>query len=345
MLTSRSGQLSTSSEVGNLQRSIQYYRDKIRRQPDSAQNHLALSRLYLQQARVTGRHHIYVTTAQTEVEQALKLEPDNLAAWVEQAAIFMIYHDFEKASDWAHRALQRNPRDEMAWGIYSDALKELGRYDAAITACDQMVSLRPDLRSYSRVSHLRELRGDFQGARNAMRLAVNAGVVGSEAHAWAAYQLGQLYLKASNIDTAESLFQGILQTRYHYHYALRGLAQVEKARGRTEEAIQLFLQAYAAAPEHLFMEDLIELYRESGQSATAGVLVKSVLATYKQHEEQGWNVNLEVARFCLRNNIQLSDALARTEKEYRRRPHHQETRQLYRQALQKNGRSAVLAAL
>jgi len=343
-MSGRSGMLSATSGVGKLQRSIQYYRDEIRRRPDSARNHLALARLFLQQARVTGRHHTYVLTAQNEVEQALKLEPGNLGAWTEQAEIFMIYHDFEKAADWAHRVVQRNPRNETAWGLYSDARKELGDYEVAIDACDRMVSLRPDLRSYSRVSHLREIRGDIQGARGAMRLAVDAGVVGSEAHAWAAYQLGLLYLKENKIDTAEFLFEGILQTRPGYPFALRGSARVERSRGHIDKAIQLLLQAFSIAPEHLFMEDLVDLYRESGQFETADVLVKSVLATYAQHEKQGWNVNLEFARFCLKNDTHLAEALKRVEMEYRRRPHHKEIMKIYRQALEKNGQGDAWAA-
>ncbi len=45
-----------------------------------------------------------------------------------------------------------------------DANVELGNYDEAVKLADKMVEIRPDLRSYSRVSYLREIHGDVDGA-------------------------------------------------------------------------------------------------------------------------------------------------------------------------------------
>ena len=53
-----------------------------------------------------------------------------------------------------------------------------------------MVDIRPDIRSYSRVSYLREIYGDYPGAIEAMKMAVDAGVAGDEATEWARIQLG-----------------------------------------------------------------------------------------------------------------------------------------------------------
>jgi hypothetical protein len=43
-----------------------------------------------------------------------------------------------------------------------------------------MMAIRPDLRSYSRVSYLREIFGDIPGAREAMLMAIQAGYPGQE---------------------------------------------------------------------------------------------------------------------------------------------------------------------
>ncbi len=43
---------------------------------------------------------------------------------------------------------------------------------------NRMVSIRPDIRSYSRISYLREIHGDIPGAIEAMELAVEAGAPG-----------------------------------------------------------------------------------------------------------------------------------------------------------------------
>ena len=105
-----------------------------------------------------------------------------------------------------------------------------------------MLSIRPDLRSYSRAAHLREVHGDITGARRAMKLACDAGVIGLETRAWTLYQLGNLYLKEGKLDTAEYIYKGILEERADYSYALSGLAQIRSANKDYKSAIQFMLQ-------------------------------------------------------------------------------------------------------
>ncbi|MCH7673676.1 tetratricopeptide repeat protein [candidate division KSB1 bacterium] len=59
---------------------------------------------------------------------------------------------------------------------------------------------------------------------------------------------------------------------------------------------------------------------------------------FEQHEAQGWNINLEYARFCLGNQIDLTAAHDRMESEYRRRPHNVDVLETYAWALYKNNR-------
>src|SRR5205807_8990054 len=83
------------------------------------------------------------------------------------------------------------PARPTAYGVLVDALVELGRYDEATAAAQVMTDMRPDLSSYSRISYLRELHGDTNGAMAAMRLAIQAGPLRSEATAWCDVQLGK----------------------------------------------------------------------------------------------------------------------------------------------------------
>jgi hypothetical protein len=52
-----------------------------------------------------------------------------------------------------------------------DGNVEMGNYATAIEEADKMISIRPDIRSYSRASYLREIHGDYPGAIDAMKLA------------------------------------------------------------------------------------------------------------------------------------------------------------------------------
>ena len=76
--------------------------------------------------------------------------------------------------------------------IRVDALVELGRYDAARAELQAMVDRRPNLSGYARVSYLRELHGDLDGAVEAMRLAVDAGGPAAENGAYVSTLLGEL---------------------------------------------------------------------------------------------------------------------------------------------------------
>lgn len=338
VISDRSGEMTAASELLNLQKAIGYYRFEIRQNPDVVKNYVQLAQLYLQQSRITGRHHEYVAQAQELLTQALTRDPDDFEAIVTKASVLLIYHRSEEAKVWAEKALAKGSFNAFAWGVLSDALKELGDYEGAVKACDKMLSIRPDLRSYARASHLREIHGDVVGARRAMKLAADAGVSGLEARAWALYHLGNLYLMTGKVDTAEVIYRGCLTERPGYAYALSGLAKIHLARKEYNEAVQKLLRAYELAPEHEFMEKLVEVYRTWGRTQLADNLASSVLDDFAQHERQGWNINLEYAGFCLDHNINLPDALDRITKEYRRRPKNIEVQETYAWALYKNGR-------
>lgn len=338
-ISKRSGEVTASSELLNIQKAAEFYRYEIRQNPDIAKNYVQLAQLYLHQARITGRHHQYVAKAQKLLDEARSREPENFETIMTEALVMLTLHRFEEARELANRAIAKNSFSAFSWGVLSDALKELGDYEGAVKACDKMLSIRPDLRSYSRAAHLREVHGDIAGARQAMKLACDAGVIGLETRAWTLYQLGNLHLKEGKLDTAEYIYKGILEERADYPYALSGLAQIRSANKDYKNAIQFMLQAYEIFPEHEFMEMIIEIYRASGQTKRVENLAVTVLEGFKQHEDQGWNVNLEYAGFCANHDIYLDQALTRIETEYRRRPNNLDVLETYAWVLYKNARA------
>src|SRR5207247_3244120 len=94
----------------------------------------------------------------------------------------------------AQQAVRLDHEDPDAQGVLGDALVELGRYNEALSAFQQMLDTRPDLNAYVRVAYLRELHGDPSGAIDALKLAVEATRPAGETAAWVHWQLGNLYL-------------------------------------------------------------------------------------------------------------------------------------------------------
>ncbi len=142
-----------------------------------------LGQAYLQKARETGDPGYY-SKAETLFQQTLASDGDDVEAIVGLGTLALARHEFAAALDWGEQARALAPYHAAAYGVIADAQVELGRYDESVETVQAMVDLRPDLSSYSRVSYLRELLGDREGALVAMEQAVTAGSGYVENVAW-----------------------------------------------------------------------------------------------------------------------------------------------------------------
>lgn len=339
-LSPRSGDAIGSAEFLNAQHAVEYYRSVIQNNPNDPKPHVELAQLYIQEARITALHHEYFPRAEELLKRALDLDPSNFNALITRASMYATLHRFEEAVPLAERALRINPYSAFAYGVLMDTQVEMGEYDAAVETCDKMLAIRPDLRSYARASYMRELHGDLSGAIAAMHMAADAGVTGHENRAWALYNLGKLYFSAGKPDTASFIFKGILDERPSYAYAMAGLATIHASKKEYAEAIRLLEEAYRVTADHIFMEELAELYGVNKQASRASETIEFVLREFEDHQAEGWNIDKEYAMFCANHNINLNEALDRAAREYRRRPENIEALDVYAWTLFKNGRVA-----
>src|SRR5262249_49473730 len=151
--------------------------------------------------------------------EILKREPQNYEAICAKATVLLSQHHFSEANPIAEKAIGINPYNATAYGILTDAYVELGQYSDAIKSADKMVSIRPDIRSYSRVSYLREIMGDTQGAIEAMKLAVSSGYPGYEQTEWVRCQLGHLYENTGQLQEAAMQYRIAVEERPSYAFA------------------------------------------------------------------------------------------------------------------------------
>ena len=181
----------------------------------------------MKEGRVTGNHLYYDKAAMKCVNDVLQMEENNFEALSLKSIIFLSEHHFAEALATAQKAVSINPYNAFVYGSLVDAYVEMGDYKAAIENLEKMISIRPDLRSYARVSYLREIHGDYPGAIEAMRLAVEAGSPGDETTAWTRIQLGQLYEKNADFKMADMHYRLALHERPNYAYALSGLEELQ----------------------------------------------------------------------------------------------------------------------
>ena len=124
--------------------------------------------------------------------------------------------------------------------MIADAQVELGRYRGAAQTLQRLVSLKPTLAAYSRVSYFRELHGDLDGAVKAMGLAVSAGAGSPESLAYVESLLGKLEIDRGNYGAAEHAYREALAADPGFPAAGAGLARAEAAQGRLGAAIERY---------------------------------------------------------------------------------------------------------
>ena len=199
---------------------------KIKSNPGDIKSLNQLAAIYVQEARISGNYSYYDHAASNCVHAVLKKDSKNFEALSYKALIYLSQHHFAEGLTVAEQLKRLYPYSAFVYGILVDANVELGNYETAVEDAEKMISIRPDIRSYSRISYLREIHGDITGAIDAMKMAVDAGSPGMEPTEWARVQLGKLYEQLGEMKYAEMHYTIALENRPGYPYALAGLARI-----------------------------------------------------------------------------------------------------------------------
>lgn len=265
LLQDRKGPSPETNEWKGVKAKASNYMKAIRTDPDDIKSRLGLASLYIQEARITGNYMYYDAAAMKYVNDVLQKDSLHFEALTLKALLYLSQHHFAEGLIIAQKAQGINPHYAFLYGLIVDANVEMGNYDSAVANSDKMVSIRPDIRSYSRISYLREIYGDYTGAIEAMKMAVEASPPGDESTEWCRVQLGQLYENTGELKFAEMHYIIALNERPNYAHALAGLARIALAAKDYNKAITYYLQADSLVINHTFKEELIEIYSLAGK--------------------------------------------------------------------------------
>lgn len=271
----------------------------LKKDPANADARLKMASLFMQEARVTGEHPYYYPKAlELLAPLSSRLDLTDEQRFQTQyftASVLLSQHEFAQALVAGEKARAIFPQTAAIYGVLIDAHVELGDYDAAVQLSDKMVGMRPDLRSYSRISYLRELHGDPKGAIEAMDLAVKAGMPGYEQTAWCRVTLGDLQETYGDLAAAEMQYTIVLQERPDYPFAYAGLASVAQRRGELDKAMEYLDKAIELIPEVGFYEQKAGLLAEMGDVAAAEALVPEIIGMIEEDLAGGHIMDLELA--------------------------------------------------
>jgi tetratricopeptide (TPR) repeat protein len=273
----RGGQSVTSPEWANTRAAIENLLERVRLNEDDNKSKTELAFAFIQESRISGNHAYYDPAALSLFEDVLSDEPNNYLALTGKSTVLLSQHHFQEAIPPAIKARQINPYGTAALGVLTDAYVETGNYERAIETADSMAALRPDLRSYSRISYLREIVGDIHGAIQAMNMAVDAAIPGTEQAEWSRVQLGRLYENTGDLYRAEFCYDASIFYRPSFAWAYEGKARIEKAKKNYTAAISYCRKAQALLNDFSFQQELTEIYRITGQQELAAVSARKTI--------------------------------------------------------------------
>ncbi len=307
---------------------------RLKARPADTKTELALANAYIIESRISGNMAYYDKAALKTVDNIIAREPNNYEALMLRSLLQLSQHHFAEGLETAKLAVSIDSNSAFVYGLLLDAHVEMGNYAAAVDAADKMVSIRPDLRSYSRIAYLREIHGDYAGAVTAMKLAVQAGIPAEEATEWCRVQLGKLYENMGEVEQARFQYNLSLAARPQYAYALTGLGRIYAFGKKYDSAVYYFEQAATLMSDLGIKTNLADAYNKAGQQAKANELYKQIIDEMNSNDQaliedpdMGHYSDKEQAYVYLQHN-NYDKALAYAMAEYKRRPNNIEVNEL-----------------
>ena len=287
---------------------------RLRAQPPGGRPalHSSLGDLYYQRVRETA-DSAWNDKAMAAYRAALDGDATNAQATLGLGTLALARHDFAAGLRYGLAAARLEPQSPRPYAVIVDAQIELGRYDEAARSLQHMIDLRPNLASYSRVSYLRELHGDLDGALEAMRLAVSAGGGTPENAAYVESLLGNLEFQRGRIAAAERAYRSALVRVPDHLPAHVGLAQVHAAKGDLDASIRRLSGVVDYSAVHEYSTLLMEAQMAAGRAEDAEATRNIIRESQALERRRGVNTDAELAIFeAEHGDVQRAVSLGRS---------------------------------
>jgi tetratricopeptide (TPR) repeat protein len=261
-----------------------------------ADGYASLGDAYLQKVRESGDPSYY-SRAERSFDAALRRDARNFDAVLGGGTLAGLRHDFREQLRLGLEAHRLRPGLVAAYPVIADAQIELGRYEAAERTLQRLLDFKPNLTSYSRVSYYRELRGDLDGAVEAMRLAVSAGAGVAENVAYVQNLLGDLELQRGRVDAAGQAYAAALRSRPGYPAGMVGLARADAAGGDLGRAAARLRRAAQRLPLTSTLVLLSQVERSLGHPAAAAAALDTARAQQRLYRAAATDPDAEAVLF------------------------------------------------
>ena len=315
VLTPQTGDSRTDKEISRLQQQIRNGRNL----------HLGLEQLgwaFVAKARESFDPGFYKLAEQCASSIEMR-NPQSQEAMLLRAHVLQNLHRFKESETLARHLIQQRGLS-FDYGLLGDALMEQGNLADAVEAYQRMMNLKPDLRAYARAAHIRWLKGDLEGAIEAMQLAVSAASPSDgESAAWVNTRLAFYEFQAGRFNEAEQQCALALSLQNDYPPTLLLQGRILLGCSRFGEAVEALEKAAKLNPLPEYQWTLAEALRVVGKENEASDVEAQLrqrgtssdprtLALYlaTRHESPETALRLARAELDSRADVFTHDALA-----------------------------------
>lgn len=257
-----------------VDQAIRLFEARVKGDPSDLQNHTLLVQLHMRKAHETGDFSCH-ERAEAVLRKAEELRASDPGVRTLRAVLLSSRHQFGESLRLAKQLYAEDPSATQLLAILGDTHLELGNYEAAEQAYQQLVRTDSQASLAARESRLAELKGRPREAIERMEQATAAerrARVSKGGGAWYQVRLGDLHFGTGKLDTAARHYEAALKDVPGCLPALAGLGRVRAAQGKDDEAIALFKKGVAVSPDSFLLVPLGDLYRKTGNAYLAGVV-------------------------------------------------------------------------
>ena len=310
------------SDADVTEGSIRFLENRVKRDPDDFIAYNKLNAYYLQRVRETGDVK-YLDLAMRAARGSLAAIPaeQNSGGLAALAQTEYASHDFTAARDHGKQLTELEPRKSYSYQILGDALFELGDYDNASAAFQQMQRLSgSSVTTETRLGRFALLRGQVDEAQRRFTIALSQAISlvppSRETVAWCRWQLGEIAFSIGNYETAERHYRDALTTFPDYFRALASLGRVRAARGDLGGGIEQYERAIQRFPDPAFVAALGDLYKLADREKDAATQYALVEQIARLGALNGALYNRQLALFYADHDMKAEEAYASAAKEY-----------------------------
>lgn len=305
VLTPPKGDSPGDREISDLQNKI-----KSATNPNALLERLGWA--YVNKARLTSDPGFY-KVAEKCADAMASASGTSPAEQLLRGHVYHAMHRFKDAENIARKLVSAR-EFVLDFALLGDVLMEQGRLTEAVEAYQKMVDLKPCLQTYSRVAHMRWLKGDLPGAVEIMRLAIASGSPKEpEPVAWACTQLARYEMQLGQTQLASGAIESALQSVPEYRAALFLKGRLLLAEGNYHGAVALLRSAAADNPLPEYLWALADALRADNDTSSAEKIEEQIRATGAANDPR--SLSLFLASRALDPSLALS--LARAELEVR----------------------------